>query len=163
MSLPTHYKRPPVLVFIDLDGVLADYDTLAAQYGFKPHEGAGQQIPGFYLAIKPFPGAVEFVDAVEDLLPGSVRFCTACSVNRPEAWGEKVQWILKHFNKYQDRLTITRDKSSCGTQWDYLVDDQPTWAGASEFPGRVFYFSHDGGAGYEAFLEELKGDLENGF
>lgn len=135
-----NYKRPDRLIFFDLDGVLADYNALASQYGYLPNQGAGRVIPGFYRELDLYPGAKEFVLWVEDQWPGSVRFCTACSLRRPEGWGEKAAWIVAKFPELQDRLIVTRDKSACGTEWDILIDDNPQWAGAKEFPGKLIPF-----------------------
>lgn len=128
-------------IFIDLDGVLADFDTEAAKYPDMNPWQACRTVEGFYTNLNIFDGAVDFVSELESLFPGKVRFLSAAVLDRPNCWTEKFVWIKTHFPSFTDRLILVRSKEAVGSAEDVLIDDHPKWNGADKFRGTVIEFN----------------------
>lgn len=127
-------------IFIDLDGVLADFDTEAAKYPDITPWNVCRTVKGFYTNLNIFRGAFEFVTALETAFPSKVRFLSSSVLERPDAWTEKFLWVQMHFPLLLDRLILVRSKEAVGSIEDILIDDHPNWNGANKFRGTVIKF-----------------------
>lgn len=144
-----------MLVLVDQDGVLADFDAgvNAALAKRHPHlriiEPASrrsfrlrddypgkyleeikeiQASPGFILGLAPMPGAL---DAMHDMLAAGhdVRICTAPLTRFTNCVGEKFQWVHDHLGPaWVQRVVLTMDKTL--VRGDVLLDDCPEVIGA---------------------------------
>jgi 5'(3')-deoxyribonucleotidase len=130
-------------IFIDLDGVLANFDKEAAKYPHLHPSKACREIEGFYTNLEVFQGAIEFVNRLETIFPNKVRFLSAAVIERDNCWTEKFTWIKTHFPSFTDRLILARSKEAVGSVEDILIDDHPQWNGADKFRGQVIKFSTD--------------------
>lgn len=126
-------------LYLDCDGVLADFDTgAAAILGLPPREfetrhGIGRfwqrlaRAPDFYFGLPLLPDAMTLFEAVRHLDPiiltGLPRGNWAAD--------QKVRWAAKHFPGTRIITTLARDKRNHGKEGDVLVDDQlkhaPLW------------------------------------
>ena len=118
-------------LFLDCDGVLADFDRGAeAVLGMHPRRFerrfglqafwsrlAGQ--PDFYAELPLLPDARRFFDAVRHLDP---IILTGCPRGR---WAEaqKIRWAARHFPGTQIIACMARDKRDHAAPGDVLVDD----------------------------------------
>lgn len=129
-------------LFLDMDGVLADYERGAAKAGIAPEHFKDQ--PGAFRNLELMPGARA---AVTQLLQiwGPENVCilsTPPSSRFEEAVAEKREWLQEHFPDIRaGNIILTSNKAEHGTPYDILVDDHPTWNGAAEFPGTVVPFT----------------------
>ena len=129
-------------LFLDMDGVLADYSKGAAQAGMAPEHFKDQ--PGAFRNLEVMPGARHAVTQLLQIWgPGRVYILsTPPHGRREEAEQEKREWMQEHFpNINPANVILTLNKAQHGTIHDILVDDHPTWNGAAEFPGKVVAFT----------------------
>ena len=133
------------IIYIDMDGVLADFDSKAAltpkhikqKYGDDFH-----RIPGFYRDLKPLPGAV---DAFNKLCEHyDVYIASTPSWNNPSSWIDKRLWVQQYLgtNAYK-KLILTSNKGLLkgGNEFGkaILIDDN-VWNGVEDFEGKHFHF-----------------------
>jgi 5'-nucleotidase len=146
-----------MLILIDQDGVLADFET-----GFHTAWHAGghaypalpiddrrsfyvrddypahlrktveaiYMAPGFYRALPAITGAV---DAVIELLKmgHDVRICTSPLNHYRHCLPEKYEWVDHHLGpEFVKRLIVTKDKTV--VHGDVLVDDKPEVTGTQK-------------------------------
>ncbi|WP_427184509.1 5'-3'-deoxyribonucleotidase [Bordetella bronchialis] len=145
-----------MLILIDQDGVLADFENAfieawrTAHPGIPPVEFADRKsfhiledypadlrgraealytAPGFIRDLPPVPGAL---DAVRELveLGMDVRICSSPLRQYENCVAEKYRWVEKHLGRaWTERLILTRDKTL--VQGDILIDDRPAIEGAA--------------------------------
>lgn len=146
--------RPQRLRF-DLDGVVVDFFTPVFETHFqrtgvkfrqedlKQHEIStlvGKEVyaemeaqfnePGFFAGLKPYPGAVEVVNALLDAgheieVVTSPTMIYSPIVNRRVINGrvaaEKIDWVTRHIPRLAANVTITKNKAI--VDGDALIDD----------------------------------------
>lgn len=138
MGVMTYPNKPRV--YLDMDGVLADFDRAAHEHGMDPAHF--KRVAGAYFGMEPVPGAIEAVRQMEAM--GFLTFgLTKIPRSNPYAATEKLLWARHHFPSIADRIIISPDKGAVGTARDFLVDDHPEWANANNFPGTVIRFEGD--------------------
>lgn len=121
------------LVYLDMDGVLADF---CAGLTHLIHDPAEMYSPGFFLSLPPIPGALQ---AVRELLKRGydVHILTQPVANSPISYTEKAQWICMWLPELKNKITMTQDKGLC--VGDFLVDDnKEKWE--SIFKGKFIHF-----------------------
>lgn len=132
-------------VFVDMDGVIVDFDGYMVDRGMTADEV--KHTPGAYRDMQPIPGAI---DAVRKLIAQGwgVWIATKPPTGIPEAYSEKVAWIMEHLPELVRKIVITHDKGLLGDEGDYLIDDRPHRANCLAFSGALLLFkqgSHDWG------------------
>lgn len=146
-----HRHMPDRQLYLDCDGVLADFDRGAeAILGMPPkayrdRHGAQHfwarlaQAPGFFSSLPLMPGATELFAAVRHLHPviltGMPRGNWAAA--------QKVRWAAQHFPGTRIITTLAADKRDHCKHGDVLLDDtlkyQHLWEGA----GGIFVHYRD--------------------
>lgn len=126
-------------VFVDLDGVVVDFDGYCARHGLTAAEV--KQQPGAYLAMSPIPSAIE---AVRELiaLGFEVWIATKPPTGVPHAYSDKAAWVLAHLPELARRVVITHDKGMLGDSRDILLDDRPHKANCQQFAGLLLPFTN---------------------
>ena len=137
-------KRPRL--FLDADGVLADFDLAARRLlGMSPKNYIDQNGRGafwarlakaqnFYGALTEMPDARVLFDAVEHLQP---TILTGIPVGRWAA-PQKVEWAAEHFPGVPIVTCLARDKHLHMHPGDVLVDDREKHRALYESAGVVF-------------------------
>ncbi|CAM3681350.1 5'-3'-deoxyribonucleotidase [Bordetella sputigena] len=145
-----------MLILIDQDGVLADFEKafvaawrqahpdippvevedrrsfhILEDYPpeLRPLAEALYTAPGFIRDLPPVPGAL---DAVRELseLGLDVRICSSPLRQYENCVAEKYHWIERHLGRaWTERLILTRDKTL--VQGDILIDDRAVIEGAA--------------------------------
>ncbi len=118
-------------LYLDCDGVLADFDTGATAVlglpprAFEKRHGLARfwqklsQAPDFYFGLPLLPDAMELFEAVRHLNPviltGLPRGNWAAD--------QKVRWAARYFPGTAIITTMARDKRNHAREGDVLVDD----------------------------------------
>lgn len=138
MSTP---KPAPINVFLDSDGPIADFDVDLAKSGLPADEF--KHLPGIYLWLPVTAGAAQAIAELrefDDLDLIRVWIATKTPSNAPYAYTEKVLWYRRNFPWLEDRVILTHDKHVLGGEDDFLLDDRPHKANASQFKGTFVLF-----------------------
>jgi 5'(3')-deoxyribonucleotidase len=133
-------------LFLDADGVLADFDLSARRLlGMTPKEfiakhGRGTfwkrlaKAPNFYGSLPEMPDARVLFDAVKHLKP---TILTGLPIGNWAA-PQKVKWAAEHFPGVPIITCMARDKHKHMHPGDVLVDDREKHRPAYEEAGVVF-------------------------
>lgn len=135
------------ILLVDIDGVIADYDKIAAQYPDKEE----RHKKGFFLSLPIIDGALEAVKKLSKHY--DVYFCSTAPWTNINAGSEKRIWIEHYFGELAfKRLILTHRKDLI--VGDYLIDDR-TKNGAGEFKGKHIHFGSLEFPDWEAVLAFL--------
>lgn len=133
-------------LFLDADGVLADFDAGAIKLlGMKPRafeERHGKRefwrrlakAKGFYASLPLMSDALELFEGVKHLRPTILTGLPLGNWAAPQ----KVQWAAEHFPGVPIITCMARDKYRYMQPGDVLVDDSPTHRAAWENAGGTF-------------------------
>lgn len=136
----------PTRLFLDLDGVLADFDSGAhkllgaspaefeKRHGVKEFWRCLARAPDFYASLSLMPDARLLFDAVEHLKP---TILTGLSLGKWAA-PQKLAWCETHFPRVPVITCMARDKHRFMDPGDVLVDDRDRHRATYEAHGVVF-------------------------
>ena len=133
-------------IYLDCDGVLADFDKGAAAIlgmpsaAFEKQHGLGAfwkklaTAPDFYGQLQPLPDALDLFDAVRHLNP--IILTGLPRGNWAEA--QKRRWAERHFPGVEVITTMAALKHEYTRSGDALVDDRDKYRHLWEGAGGVF-------------------------
>ena len=133
-------------LFLDLDGVLADFDAGArallgmSSAQFEAHYGRREfwrriaTAPNFYGTLPEMPDARQLFEAVAHLKPTILTGLPLGNWAAPQ----KVEWAAEHFPGVPIITCMARDKHQHMHPGDVLVDDRDNHRPAYEAEGVVF-------------------------
>lgn len=124
-------------VFVDMDGVIVDFDAHMNATGLSGDEL--KRIDGAYLAMPPIVGAIEAVRSLIGM-GYEVWIATKPPTGVAYAYRDKAQWILDHLPELKRRIIVTHDKGLLGDEGDFLCDDRPHKANCEQFKGTLLRF-----------------------
>ena len=142
-------------IFVDMDGVLADFDKAAQEMKdklpfeteLKPSATYESSDKGFkfdevldFSTFDVIPGAKDGIDKLIDM-GHDVYIASTPPWNNPAAWGQKRDWIEKHFPALKRKVFLTHRKDLL--DGDILIDDS-TYRGQPDFKGTFIHFGKDG-------------------
>jgi 5'(3')-deoxyribonucleotidase len=119
-------------LYLDLDGVMADFDgSFPAVFGLDHRSLADDAMwlhinghPSFFRDLPPIPGAVEFFRSIEHLDP---IILTACpKSNYAHVATQKVEWVRTHLSAHVTVLPVLGGSSKplfMHAKGDILIDD----------------------------------------
>lgn len=126
-------------VFVDMDGVLADFDGYIKSLNL-PDGTRHKEIDGLYANLPEIEGAVAAVRSVIGM-GFDVWIATKPPTGIARAYSDKAQWIFDHIPELTRKVIITPDKGLLGDKWDFLIDDRIHKANCSNFSGLLWDFS----------------------
>ena len=124
-------------IFIDMDGVLCDFEKAAAQIPTEKTDFS--QRPDEVLdfsTFEPMVGAIEAVHKIIDM-GHDVFIASTPPWNNPAAWGQKRDWIEEHIPELERKIVLTHRKDLL--IGDILIDDT-TYRGQKDFQGEFMHF-----------------------
>lgn len=135
------------IILIDMDGVVVDLESEFNQWFEKnPHllqkyKDCPDHIPGIFRDPKPYPGAIDAINKLNDSGKYELVIATAAPWGNPCAASDKRYWVEKHFgNLFHKNMVVTHRKELL--IGDYLIDDR-TANGAGQFKGKHIHFGWD--------------------
>ena len=121
-------------LFLDCDGVLADFDAGAKKLlGMTPAAFEARH-GNFYGDLEEMPDAQELFEAVKHLKP---TILTGLPLGKWAA-PQKERWAAKHFPSVPIITTMARQKHLHMKRGDVLVDDRPNHRHLWENAGGIF-------------------------
>lgn len=124
-------------VFVDMDGVIVDFDAYKTAQGLSGDEVKCQ--PGAYLAMPAIHGALEAVRSVIGM-GFEVWIATKPPTGVTNAYSDKAAWVIQYLPELRRRIIVTHDKGLLGDSGDYLCDDRPHKANCERFSGTLLRF-----------------------
>lgn len=126
------------IVYVDLDGVLADFDGAIADIQTLEEKWTRMAEPNFFVDLLPITDAVQSIRWLDKYF--DVYILSTAPWEEPEAWMEKRLWVAKHLPEFKKRLILSHHKHlHIG---DYLIDDR-TANGAGNFRGTLIQFGSE--------------------
>jgi 5'(3')-deoxyribonucleotidase len=153
-----YLENPKELIFIDMDGVLADAEKKmqiwSSKLGLTTTELFAKKLyhmPGFYADLPPIEGAVEAFEILSKHF--EVYILTAPSWENPSCYTDKRLWVEKYLGKpAYKRLIISNDKSLFTGR--ALIDDRLKY-GVTKFKGEHIHFGTDRFPNWNSVLDYL--------
>lgn len=130
------------IVYVDMDGVLADYNARRDAFG----EEATHQ-PGFFRDLEPIQDAIAGFKTLVGM-GCNVYILSTAPWSNPSAWSEKRLWVEEHLGEDGfKRLILSHHKNLL--KGEYLIDDRIA-NGVDGFEGKHIHF---GSATYPNWVE----------
>lgn len=146
------------IVYIDMDGVLVDFDSALPKIPEeirKKYIGQNDNIPGIFAKMEPMQGAL---DAIEKLSKKyDLYILSSAPWENPTALPDKMAWIKHYFGEGKNSLFYKKvifSQVKNLNYGDYLIDDRLK-NGAQDFQGELILFGSDKFPDWRAVLEKL--------
>lgn len=148
------------VIFVDMDGVVADFVTKATEeaekMGLTFQEFADRSeyryIEGFYRDLPLIPGAKEAIQKLEESGKYDLCFVSAPSWGNISCFSDKRIWAEKHFPSFYKKMDLSFHKGHY--MGHYLIDDRVKY-GAGEFMGEHIMFGDENYPNWDAVLEKM--------
>lgn len=133
-------------LFVDLDGVLADFDGLIERE-FGLVNNRENEHPNFWGIVSQYKGRLYYdMDPLPDaaylwkkLKPYDPIILTGCPTSIPDADSDKRKWVKQYIDNNAKVITCkSRDKCKFGKPGDVLLDDWPKYKHLWEDMGGIF-------------------------
>ncbi len=135
-------------IFIDMDGVLANFEKAAAQNPSFTRPDLELDFSKF----EPMPGAIDAVGKLLDM-GHDVFIATTPPWNHPSAWGEKRDWVEKYLPQLKRKMFLTHRKDLL--MGDILIDDS-TYRGQRDFKGTFIHFKPNQGIDWNFCVQTVE-------
>jgi len=131
------------ILYIDMDGVLVDFESGLDQVDQKTKEqykGRLDEIPNIFSLMQPVENAIESFNELSYYF--DTYILSTAPWENPSAWSDKLEWVKSYLgeNAYK-RLILTHHKNL--NKGHFLVDDREK-NGANEFEGKHILFGSKG-------------------
>jgi 5'(3')-deoxyribonucleotidase len=123
------------IVFIDMDGVIADFFAGVGRPNceWNPPE---MFVEGFFRNLPVMPGAKRALEAMSEMNELDLYIASKPTTRNLHSTVEKYQWIEEHFPWLLRKIFLTCDKSFLNG--DILIDDDKIWKDG--FKGTFVHF-----------------------
>ena len=145
----------PLRIYIDMDGVLADFKSAADELKKKlPMNSDNLKFDEIldFSTFKPMKDAIESVYKIIDM-GHDVFIASTPPWNNPDAWGQKRNWIEEHLPELERKIILTHRKDLL--IGDILIDDSD-YRGQKDFQGTWLHFEPSEGAGWPYMVNKIE-------
>lgn len=153
---PEQREVPLKRVYVDMDGVLADFESGLAKVDDKvkkEYHGRVDEIPGLFSMMDPMPDAIDAMHRIQKDGRYDLYILSTAPWKNPSAWSDKLLWVQKHLDDvFHKRIVITHCKNLL--RGDYLIDDRGK-NGTSEFEGDWIQFGNSEFPNWASVLKYL--------
>jgi hypothetical protein len=118
-------------VYIDMDGVLADFDGSCKERRDLNGDPPEMFREGFFRNLKPMPGAKWAIKILLQWQELDLQIATKPTTKTDYCASEKIGWLREHFPELVRKVNIVHDKLNL--TGDFLIDDDHRWMGHSGF------------------------------
>ncbi len=149
------------LVWVDMDGVVADFEiyanTEALKMGLTLDEFLKQKqyrhVEGFYRNLPLIPGAKEAILQLSTCGKYELNFLSAPSWGNVSCFSDKRIWIQEHFGKeFEKKMDLSFHKGHY--LGHYLIDDRVKY-GAEDFIGEHIQYGNEQYPDWNSILNKL--------
>lgn len=141
-------KMNKKIVYVDMDGVLCDYERYCNENNLDPNDT--DNVAGLFISLKPIPGAIEaFRKLMEHY---DVYILSTAPWENVTALSEKNAWIKTHLPEAYKRVIYSHNKHLC--VGDYLIDDRLK-NGSEKFTGELIQFGSNNFPDWNSVLNYL--------
>jgi 5'(3')-deoxyribonucleotidase len=144
------------LVYIDLDGVVADFVSAMNAHPLRnelPFNKDPDTIPGLFRSLKPIESAISSVEKLLHSEKYEVYFLSTAPWNNPSAWTDKRLWLAEQFGDIINRRLILTHRKDL-VKGDILIDDRPN-NGTKDFEGELIKFGSDEYPNWDSVINYL--------
>lgn len=139
------------IVFIDMDGVLVDFDSGVLKTPPSVlsiyHQEEYDNIPHIFARMDPMKGGIEAFKALHDKY--DIYILSTSPWNNSTALQDKLDWIKKYLGDLAKKKVIFSHHKELALG-DYLIDDRP----CPSFRGKQFLFGSTEYPDWESILKE---------
>lgn len=155
MSKKLNFKDKRPKLFIDMDGVVADFEgktmNMSLQHLKRPKTHKLYHEEGFYRDLKPVPGAVEAIKKLDEVY--NVYLLSTPSWHNPSSWTDKRLWAEEVFGDiFFKKVILSHDK---GLFSGYALIDDRDVNNQGEFDGLNIVFGSEEYPTWDEVLEFL--------
>jgi 5'(3')-deoxyribonucleotidase len=129
-----------IIIYIDMDGVLADYHKRhREQLALQPSIAYPQSQYDFFRKLEPIKDAIETYKWLDQQEQFDVNILTAPSVFNAWSYTDKRIWVENHLGieACHNMIISPKKHRSIG---DYLIDDNNIGKGQDKFMGELIHF-----------------------
>ena len=146
-------KTDKSIIYIDLDGVICDFDKRREELlskGVSPHKIWTHE--DAFSDLEPIDGAVEAWNTLQEKYETYILSTPPWS--SPRSWSDKRIWVEKYLGKTsKKKLILCHNKGLL--MGDYLIDDRIA-NGVADFRGEHILFCSEKFPGWNSVLKYLK-------
>ncbi|GAA4353286.1 5' nucleotidase, NT5C type [Kangiella taiwanensis] len=144
-----------MIVYVDIDGVLADYDRAYEEVRMgMPETKYPQSLPGFFTGLHPIQDAVTSFQVLSQ--HHDTYILTAPSNRNPLSYTEKRLWVEEHLGfDATEKLIICSNKGLL--KGDILIDDNIDGKGQENFEGKLIKFDRRIKGAWQQIIQQLCG------
>ena len=142
------------ILYIDMDGVLADWNTAIKALPQETRDRYADKIDeldGLFGTLKPLPGAIEAFELLASAF--DVYILSTPSWNNPSSWSDKLFWVQRYLGKNAEKRLILSHRKDLNLG-DFLIDDRLK-NGADKFTGERIHFGTAKFSGWPSVINYL--------
>lgn len=146
-------KTDKPIIYVDLDGVLCDFDKRHLELLESGHNKfQAFKHPLAFSELEPIPGAIEAWNSLQEKY--ETYILSTAMWSNPESWKDKRIWVQQYLGKTANKkLILSHNKGLL--RGDYLIDDRIA-NGVADFEGEHIHFGSERFPSWEEVLKHLK-------
>jgi len=133
----TTLKTDKPVLYLDMDGVICDYDKRVAElkeFGLSEHEARNAE--GLFIELEPLIGAIESIHKLSEFF--DIYILSTAPWSNVASWTEKRIWIGEYFPELLEKKLILSSNKGL-LKGEYLIDDRYA-NGVGDFEGEHILF-----------------------